>query len=503
MASTSPAGDGYWHGPGTETPTLEGLSLRFTDDDYLEFGNLAGGDAEIGWDGTNLVLKPAVDDTGAFHIGNGTLDFDMKWFAGTTAKYALFDMGAALLTLEDVDLHLGDNDQAEFGDASGGDANLKWDATNLVLVPSADNTGAFQIGNGTLNFSAVTLGAQASVAGSGMTMSATNAAGFAVFTDDGNASISSGTLTRAGRFRNLQVYTAGNREQEAAGLIGQLVSIAGTNRHNMCGLMGSYEAGTSLTVDGQAAATDTWAQAAVIGRVGVGSAITTLNADGVLAGFAAMSNTASFVANNGVFAAFYAGAWASALDWAYGLYLEAGKVDVGIKMTPENQGIDSVVTALAAAGIGHSFYVTVSAPNNQSGMAAYFDATINGSTAGHCYGLGSWINTGPTSPVLSAGHIIVPFEGGVYTGEAQASARVVFGGQHQAILDGAPASLHCWRLNTTQTITALIAAANTGSVGYAAAAGATSNKLGDIPLAEIVGINGGNPVYIRVYDAAG
>jgi len=347
--------------------------------------------------------------------------------------------------------------------------------------------------------SAFQAGEQASVTGSGVVLDATYSSALSVFAEDGNAAIGSGTLTRAGRFRNLQVYTAGNREQESSGLIGQLVSVAGTNRHNMAGLFGSYEAATSLTVDGQSAATDTWAQAAVIGRVGVGSAITTINAHGVLAGFAAMSNTASFVANNGAFAAFYAGAWSGATDWQYGLLLESGKVDIGIKMTPENQSIDSVVSALGATAIGNSFYVTVSAPNNQSGMSAYFDATINGSTAGHCYGLGSWINTGPTSPVLSAGHIIVPFEGGVYTGEAQTNARVVFGGQHQAILTGAPASLHCWRLNTTQTVTALIAAANPGSVGYSAGV-AAGTAIGWLPLAEIVGPG---VVYVKLYSAIG
>ncbi len=142
--------------------------------------------------------------------------------------------------------------------------------------------------------------------------------------------------------------------------------------------------------------------------------------------------------------------------------------------------------------------VSVSAPNNELGVAAYFDTTITGTVAGHTYGVGSWINTSAAT-VLSAGKIIVPFEGGVYTGEAQASARIVFAGQHQAILNGAPTTLHAWRLTTTQTVTAVIAAANAGSVGYAADATTDSSKVGDIPMFDIVGHG---VVYIRLYDAA-
>lgn len=410
---------------------------------------------------------------------------------------------APQIIVQGFDFNVTDSDYVEFGDLSpNGDARAGWDGSNLTFMPTVDDTGSLVLGDGTTNWHSIYAGASASTAGSGMTLSATNSAGFAIFTDDGNASISSGTLTRAGRFRNLQVYTGGNREQEACGLIGQLVSVAGTNRHNMAGLFGSYEASTSLTVDGQSAATDTWAQAAVIGRIGVGSAITTINANGVLAGFAAMSNTASFSANNGVYAAFYAGGWSgsSTVDWGYGLYLESGHVDYGIKMTCDLQGIDSTVSALGAAVVGHSFYVTVANPNNQSGTSAYFDSTYTGATAGHCYGLGSWINAGAS--VFSASHIIVPFEGGVYTSGSNANGRIVFGGQHQAILNDAPASLHCWRLNTTQTITALIAAANQGSIGYVAGAGTSGTQLGYIPLADIVGVNSGNPVYLRVYATA-
>jgi hypothetical protein len=240
----------------------------------------------------------------------------------------------------------GDGDDVIFyGDTSG--SQFHWDADTDTLELDG-TTPKFRLGD----FSGAT-------AGSGSVLSASNTASFRVYCDDGGAAIGSGTLARAGVFRHLLTYTGragvfrhlltytgGNREQEAAGVIGQVVSVAGTNRHNMAGTWGSYEARTSLVVDGQAASTDTWAQAAIIARVGVGSGITTINANGVLAGVAAMSNTASFAANNGVYAAYYAGAWAGTVDWAYGMYMEGGKFTTGLAIGECTTGI----TVTSASG---------------------------------------------------------------------------------------------------------------------------------------------------------
>ena len=168
-------------------------------------------------------------------------------------------------------------------------------------------------------------------AGTGGAVSASNTAPFKVFADDGGAAIGSGSLVRAGWFRNLQTYTTGNREQESTGVQGSLVSVAGTNRHNMSGVLGSYEARTSLTVGGQAATTDTWIQAGVLGRVG--GALITIDTNGVLAGVAAMSNVATaLAANAGIFAGFYVGKWASTETWSHGIYIQALAVDKAIQV---------------------------------------------------------------------------------------------------------------------------------------------------------------------------
>ncbi len=135
--------------------------------------------------------------------------------------------------------------------------------------------------------------------------------------------------------------------------------------------------------------------------------------------------------------------------------------------------------------------------SNASGVAGYFETHVAGTSTNHTYGLGSWINI-EDAAVLAAGHIHVPFEGGVYEGAAtMTNARIVLM-QLQAVLTGTPASLHIFRVNTTKTITAVFAAANSGSIGYTAGTG-SGTAIGWIALADIAG--GVGVVYAKVYSA--
>ncbi len=237
-------------------------------------------------------------------------------------------------------------------------------------------------------------------AGSGITMTASVTKALGVYADDGGAAIGSGVFARAIVGRHLLTYTAGNREQEAAGVVGQIVSSEGTNRHNMAGTWGSYEARTSLTVDGQIASTDTWCQAGVIGRVG-GAAITIANY-GVLAGVAAMSNIVSGQLTNsagGVYAAFYAGAWAGTTDWQWGLVIEGAKVSNGISV-----GTSAFPVTLATAGTNYGFSMYTSSASTHAANsveAMYVKSTMTGAAGVggrsrfHTYtnvALGGWCN---------------------------------------------------------------------------------------------------------------
>jgi hypothetical protein len=231
---------------------------------------------------------------------------------GTSVTYGQDDYGA---------------DHKVFGNTSG--TYVLWDESvdTLKLVGTA---AKFKLGAFT-----------GAASGTGSVLSSTSTAALRVYTDDGGAAIGSGQFVRSIVGRNLLTYTSGNREQEAGGVVGQVVSVAGTNRHNMAGTWGSYEARTSLTVGGQSAATDTWCQAGVLGRVGMSTGTLVVGTNAVLAGVAAMSNVNSAVNETltGAYTAFYAGAWASAIDWAYGLYLEGGKFTTGIAIGSCTTGI--------------------------------------------------------------------------------------------------------------------------------------------------------------------
>jgi len=342
-----------------------------------------------------------------------------------------------------------------------------------------------------------TLGAVSTTSGANPALSSSHTQTMFVGGDDVTAAIGSGIHIAAGRFRTVLLYTAGNREQEVSSVRGQLVSKSGVNRHNMCAVLGSYEVNTALTVDGQAFSTDPWIQAGVMGRVGAGSAITTINTNGRLSALAAMSATASFASNDGVYAGLYVGRWSGSMDFGYGVYVEDSDIGVYIKNSTIPSG-DSYS--------GLRVYVdnNTTDTSNEYGLAAYFDSTLTANAGadntGHVYNVGSWITLG-SGYTPAAGKIHVPFEGGIYDGGGTLTdARLVFGGQHQCILSGSPASLHAWRLNTaTYAVTALIAAASPESVGYVSGAGTLGTQVGYIPIADIVGPG---VVYIRVYDSA-
>lgn len=98
-----------------------------------------------------MYILPKTTNTGELRFGNGTLDMDMRWYADTTARFVFWDETAALVTYEQVDLHLGDTDFLEFGDAVGGDFAINFDGSNLEILPKVDDTGAFHIGDGTFD----------------------------------------------------------------------------------------------------------------------------------------------------------------------------------------------------------------------------------------------------------------------------------------------------------------------------------------------------------------
>ena len=151
--------------------------------------------------------------------------------------------------------------------------------------------------------------------------------------------------------------------------------------------------------------------------------------------------------------------------------------------------------AVVSGEMGWSFFGRVT-DGESEGLNGYVDGTILGTNTGAVYGFGSWLCLDAAAVIAAA--IITPLDIGIYSGAAQAAA-TVFGMQIQLQLAGAPASSYLCRVHNTQTITALYLAANVGSLGYVAGVGEGDAPIGYIPFATLPGINGGNPVLIRVY----
>ena len=137
----------------------------------------------------------------------------------------------------------------------------------------------------------------------------------------------------------------------------------------------------------------------------------------------------------------------------------------------------------------------------QSTGLEYFDQQVDGVQDGELYGLSSWMELA-SGFSITGGQTVVG-ELGIYdAGGTLTNMRLVML-QLQAILASNPGtSLHIFRVNVAAAggaITAIYAAANPTSLNFQAVITEADAPLGYIPFATIVGINGGNPVLIRVY----
>lgn len=127
-------------------------SVSLTDDATLVFGT--GSDVVIDWDGTNLVMAAAADDS-LWEIGDSAAtqkSFDIKWYAneGSGASFLYFDASANLIYTTGVDLQFLDSDILVFGTGAGaaGDIQVRWDGTDLDWLAAADDL-VIKWGNGT------------------------------------------------------------------------------------------------------------------------------------------------------------------------------------------------------------------------------------------------------------------------------------------------------------------------------------------------------------------
>lgn len=167
-----------------------------------------------------------------------------------------------------------------------------------------------------------------------------------------------------------------------------------------------------------------------------------------------------------------------------------------IAVKVHNQGSFDLVSAMlnravVSGAMGWSFFGRLT-DGGSEGLNGYVDGTILGTNTGAVYGFGSWLCLDNDADIAAA--IITPLDVGIYSGAAQAAA-TLYGMQIQMQLAGAPASLYLFRINNTQTTTALYYATGAGSMGYVADATTDDAKVGGIPFVDIAG----TVYWVRIY----
>ena len=128
--------DQVWYGDTTAvnmTWDQTANSLIFADSGLLVFGT--GSDVTVRWDGTDLDILAAADDS-VIKIGTGTNSFDLWVYGNTANDNIIFSAANNPLNLDGIDLQLEDADILSFGDAD--DVTVKWDGTRLVASALAN-----------------------------------------------------------------------------------------------------------------------------------------------------------------------------------------------------------------------------------------------------------------------------------------------------------------------------------------------------------------------------
>jgi hypothetical protein len=300
---------------------------------------------------------------------------------------------------------------------------------------------------------------------------------------ESSSDLTSAFSAKCGRFRHLVHNAAGTVAHETYGAVGQLVTKNTTLTHLHAGVMGTFEGNTTGSTLNSSYLVG---HAAVMARIGGHNKITATTPP---AGFLAFNNQSAAITGGNTHA-FATSMYSATYPWSTALYVPTGSA---------SKLFEGVIASVPTTKFGSSLYVTQTTGQSE-GLCAYFDGTVAGTPAGHTYNVGSWINLASGS-VPGASAIMTPIETGVYDGGATlTNARVVFGGTHQAIFNnGAPgASLHCWRLNSTVALTALIQAGNAASVAYQAGTG-TGVAAGYITF--FTSPDGPGTGYIKVYSA--
>lgn len=138
----------FWDASASALYVSGGASIVYNDSNSIAIGN--SNDALLQWDGTNLVLSAAADDT-KFYIGSGgatQLSFDVIAYGSTSAGSMTWDASADTLIFDSAGVRLDDNDRLRFGDSD--DIRLYFDGTDDLQISGLTTGNNVKFGDGTL-----------------------------------------------------------------------------------------------------------------------------------------------------------------------------------------------------------------------------------------------------------------------------------------------------------------------------------------------------------------
>ena len=167
----------------------------------------------------------------------------------------------------------------------------------------------------------------------------------------------------------------------------------------------------------------------------------------------------------------------------------SGRIAVKVHASPWPEQEERRYQTVATGAYSYGFHTTAILAAGQSTGLHYVDCQISGTQTGGIYGFSNWIE--PTITFADNEGLLVLYDAGIYCtggGEDITSSKVV-GLQMMLDMQANPGSIHWFRVNSsaaTGDITAVIAAANPGSVAYVD--GETGGGAqGTIPIADVVG----------------
>ena len=188
--------------------------------------------------------------------------------------------------------------------------------------------------------------------------------------------------------------------------------------------------------------------------------------------------------------------------YALGIITTPGNVEriaVKVHFDPTLDSQDRMYKTVASAGYGKRWTGLLEAGYSE-GVAAYFDAQIDGQQTGLTYGFGMWVE--PQANWIGSASLLAGMDVGFYAHDtANPALTTVVGFQYMSDWAIAPAAMYVARVNINQgrvanPMTAIWAFANPESCGFIAAITEADPPVGYVPWANIVGYG---TLYMRLY----